>query len=150
MLEDCSHVNQVYNGQKMSKTEETNWITMDDIKNKYNEYLTEVIPMLNHKTPINDRVIIDCLLIGCMSGVAGVAPRRSLDYSLMKIKNFDREKDNYYEKDKFVFNVYKTAKTYGKTVVDVKAMAPDLNNLIKKWIKINKQNTSYILLSVSL
>ena len=31
-----------------------------------------------------------------MSGVAGISPRRSLDYAEMKIRNFDKETDNYY------------------------------------------------------
>ena len=38
------------------------------------------------------------------------------------------------EKNKFIFNSYKTAKTYGKQEVDIPVK---LKNIIAKWIKIN-------------
>ena len=80
-----------------------------------------------------------------MSGVAGIPPRRSLDYADMKIRNYNKNTDNYYENGKMVFNQYKTFKQYGKVIIDVKMLASDLNTLIKKWMKINK--TDFLLYS---
>jgi hypothetical protein len=144
MLEDCKTVNDKYKQQKMSPEEKENWITTEDIREKYESYLQLVIPMLNNKKAINLTTINDFFILALMSGVAGIPPRRS-EYSEMKIKGYDREKDNYYEKDKFVFNKYKTFSTYGRVIINVKEMAPQLNMLIKKWIKIN--HTDYLLFS---
>ena len=66
-------------------------------------------------------------------GVAGIVPRRSLDYALLKIRNFEKD-DNYYSKGKLYFSKYKTAAKYGQQVVDV---PKDLDKLVKKWVKIN-------------
>ena len=35
------------------------------------------------------------------------------------------------------FNVYKTAKTYGSQTLDVKTLAPTLDKILKKWVKLN-------------
>jgi hypothetical protein len=68
-----------------------------------------------------------------MSGVF-IPPRRSLDYCEFKIKNIDREKDNYLDKNKLIFNRYKTAKTYGQQSVDIPVQ---LRNILTKWSKLN-------------
>ena len=61
-------------------------------------------------------------------------PRRSLDYSEMKIRNFDTKTDNYYKANKFYFNKYKTFKTYGMQILDI---PKEFNKVLKKWVKIN-------------
>ena len=52
----------------------------------------------------------------------------------MKIRNYDIKTDNYYKGNKFYFDKYKTFKTYGLQILDV---PKELNNVLKKWIKIN-------------
>jgi hypothetical protein len=145
MLSDCKVVNDNYKQQKTTIEEKQNWVTMDEIQAKYNEYLQEVEPMLNNKISINEKQIINFFILALMSGVAGIPPRRSLDYADMKIRNYNKDIDNFYENGKFTFNEYKTFKQYGRVVLDVKLLAPQLNTLIKKWIKINK--TDYLLYS---
>ena len=76
----------------------------------------------------------------CLLGGVYIPPRRSKDYVDFKIKNIDKTKDNYLEKNKLVFNSYKTAKTYGQQVVDIPVQ---LKNILTKWIKINP--TDYLL-----
>jgi hypothetical protein len=145
MLSDCKFVNEKYKQQKASPDEKQNWITINEIQQKYNEYLQAVLPMLKNKASINERTIVEFFILALMSGIAGIPPRRSLDYADMKIRNYNKDIDNYYENGKMVFNQYKTFKQYGRVVIDVKIMAPDLNILIKKWMKINK--TDYLLYS---
>ena len=145
MLSDCKIVNENYKQQKASPDEKENWVTINEIQEKYKEYLQAVFPMLNNKASINERTIVEFFILALMSGVAGIPPRRSLDYADMKIRNYNKDTDNYYETGKMVFNQYKTFKQYGRVVIDVKIMAPDLNILIKKWMKINK--TDYLLYS---
>lgn len=145
MIQDCHAVNSQYKMQKMSATQKENWISMEEIQVKYAEYFNKVTQMFKGKELMNSKVITEFFLLALMSGVAGLPPRRSEDYGEMKIRNFDVNKDNYYEKDKFVFQKYKTAKVYGRVMFDVKKMAPHLNVLIKKWVSVNK--TDYLLFS---
>jgi hypothetical protein len=62
-----------------------------------------------------------------------------MDYSEMKIRNYDPKTDNYYKNGVFYYNQYKTSKKYGLTTIDIKKEARQLNDIIKKWIKINQQ-----------
>jgi len=71
-----------------------------------------------------------------------IPPRRLLDYTLMKLRNYDESKDNYMGKKKFFFNNYKTDKSYGKQTIDINTK---LYNIIKKWEK--KHNNDYLLFS---
>ena len=145
MLSDCKIVNENYKKQKATPDEKENWISIDEIQQKYKEYLQAVVPMFHNKASINEKTIVEFFILALMSGVAGIPPRRSLDYADMKIRNYNKDIDNYYENGKMVFNQYKTFKQYGRVIIDVKIMAPELNTLIKKWIKINK--TDYLLYS---
>jgi hypothetical protein len=74
-----------------------------------------------------------------------IKPRRSKDFVDFKIRNVDKETDNYMDKNKFVFNSYKTAKTYGKQEVDIPVQ---LRNIITKWSKINP--TDYLLFDANM
>ncbi len=60
----------------------------------------------------------------------------------MKIKNFKEDEDNYFKKDVFTFNKYKTArfKQFGEQTVK---LPKELLKIIKKWIKLNP--TDYLL-----
>jgi uncharacterized protein YneF (UPF0154 family) len=97
--------------------------------------------MLSKKVVFNDSKFIQFLLVAFLSG-AVIPPRRSQDYGEMKIRNYDPKTDNYFKGDKFYFNVYKTAKTYGLQTLDV---PKPLSALIKKWVKLNP--TDYMLYS---
>jgi hypothetical protein len=147
MIEDCKTVNQQNREQKSSASQKDAWISPEQIREKYNQYLTQVDKMFKGKMMLNEKTVIQFFLLALMSGVAGCPPRRSEDYGAMKIKNFDKATDNYYDKDKFIFQKYKTAKIYGKVEFNLKEMAPLLNNLIKKWIKLNE--TDYLLYSAN-
>ena len=43
----------------------------------------------------------------------------------MRIKNYNTSKDNNYKNGKYVFNQYKTSKTYGEQLFDLKNKAPE-------------------------
>ena len=80
--------------------------------------------------------LVDYILLLVMSGKY-IPPRRSMDYTEFKIKNIDKEKDNYMEKLEFVFNRYKTDKFYNTQRVTI---PNQLRLIINKWIKINPTN----------
>ena len=117
----------------MNKKQKENWISIDEIKEKYNVLSADANLMLNKKKILNENVMMEFLLMSFLSGVI-MPPRRSLDYSEMKIRSFDTKTDNYYKANKFYFNKYKTVKTYGLQVLEV---PKKLNNILKKWIKTN-------------
>jgi len=81
-----------------------------------------------------DLQLIQQFIIMAVLGGLFIPPRRSKDFTDFKIKNIDKEKDNYFEKNKFIFNSYKTAKFYGKQVVD---LPKPLCAIMRKWIKNN-------------
>jgi integrase len=147
MLDDCNKTNQYYKEQTKNKKEEENWISFDEIKAKYNELLGQVKAMFGRNAVINDKVIMEYFVIALLSGASGLSPRRSLDYSEMKIRNYDPKVDNYYKNGVFYYNQYKTSKKYGLTTINVKQEAPELDAIIKKWIKINPKD--YLLYSTN-
>jgi integrase len=83
--------------------------------------------------------IQNCIIMCVLSG-RYIPPRRSKDYVDFKIKNIDKDKDNYIEKKNMVFNSYKTAKTYQRQEIPI---PPELMKILNKWIKINP--TDYLL-----
>jgi hypothetical protein len=146
MLEDCKHTNEIYKQQKKSKKQEDGWMSIEEIQKIYDELFTTVTSMFSKKLLANYQTIVYFILLGCLgAGCSGLPPRRSLDYTEMKIKNFDVHKDNYYKNGVFYFNIYKTSKTYGQQTLDVKTLAPEFNKLIKKWVTCNP--TDYLLFS---
>lgn len=142
MIEDCKRVNDDYKNQKKDAREEENWIELPNIKEVYDGLLTKVKAMFSHRSIVDTAVIMEFLLVALLGGVAGLPPRRSLDYSLMKIKNYDTKTDNYYKAGVFYFNRYKTSAKYGLQTLRV---SKELNSLLKKWIKMN--DTDYLLFS---
>ena len=126
-------VNDDYKNQKMNEKQKDNWISIDEIKEKYNVLSINANLMLRRKKILNENVMMEFLLMSFLGGVL-IPPRRSLDYSELKIRNYDIKTDNYYKANKFYFNKYKTVKTYGLQVLEV---PKELNVVLKKWIKIN-------------
>ena len=126
-------VNDDYKDQKMNQKQKENWISIDEIKEKYNVLSADANLMLNKKKILNENIMMEFLLMSFLGGVI-IPPRRSLDYSEMKIRNYDVKTDNYYKRNKLYFNKYKTVKTYGLQILE---LPKELNNVLKKWIKIN-------------
>jgi len=52
----------------------------------------------------------------------------------MKINNIDKKTDNYIDKNKFVFNTYKTSRFYNKQEVEI---PKNLKIILNKFIKLN-------------
>jgi len=72
-----------------------------------------------------------------------IPPRRAKDYVEFKIDRINADTDNYIDKNEFVFNNYKTAKTYSQQRVKI---PPPLKKIINQWIKINP--TDYLLFDI--
>lgn len=135
MLKDVRDYNADINKQEKSEKQEESWVEKEAVNQVVAELRknAEAIMKKGQKT-ISDLQEIQNYIILCVLGGVYISPRRSKDFVDFKIRNIDVKKDNYMEKNKFIFNSYKTAKTYGKQVVDIPVQ---LKNIVAKWIKIN-------------
>jgi ribosomal protein L18 len=145
MMTVMKSVNDTNKEQKKNLKQEENWMSVTEIKEKYEPLLVKIKKMLSNKSILNESTMMEFLLVSFLGGVVkDLPPRRSQDYTELKIRNYDTKKDNYYKAGKFYFNVYKTAKTYGLQVIDV---PKELDIILKKWIKINTND--YMLYSTN-
>ena len=145
MLKDCKHTNDLHKTQQKSQKQEDGWVSGDEIKRIYEDLQQKVKDMFSHKLISNYQTIIDYILITALGGQSGIAPRRSKDYTEMKIRGYNPKTDNYYKAGKFYFNTYKTDKVYGEQVINVKEKNPEFNSILTKWVKCNP--TDYLVFS---
>lgn len=145
MMKDVSITSNNNKKQEMTPSQEANWVTQEDIKKVYvrTEKIAKALMGQSKLTMTQYQTIQDYILMAVASGVF-IPPRRALDWCVMKVRGYDEEKDNYVDlkKSKFVFNVYKTAKTYKTQEVDI---PKPLANILKKWIAIIPEGCDYLL-----
>jgi hypothetical protein len=118
-----------------SETQEANWISQDAVKTKC-ENLMEIIPKISSKRKLSEgeyKELLECVILGlyCLQ-----APRRNKDYTDMVIvKSVPDNKDfNYLDTKnmRWVFNNFKTEKTYKQQVIDIPV---ELQKLLKVYLK---------------
>jgi len=141
MLDDVKEYNKEIHKQEKTEEQQKSWVDGNDVKTILDD-LKNNTELLYKKKNINNTDLqnIQTYIIMALLGGLYIPPRRSKDYVDFKIKDFDKEKDNYLEKNKLYFNSYKTAKTYGLQTVEIPIQ---LKNILLKWIKINP--TQYLL-----
>jgi hypothetical protein len=146
MLNDVKEYNKEIETQSKTETQKEAWVDGDDIRQVYNELKSNADMLYKKKNLSNQELqqIQNYVLISLLSGIH-IPPRRSKDFTEFKIKSVDRDKDNYLDKNKLVFNVYKTAKTYGTQVVE---LPKELKSILTKWLKVNP--TEYLLFDSNL
>jgi hypothetical protein len=132
MVNDIDKYNK--NMDKHEKTEEQkeSWLDTHEIKELI-EGMEKHVKTLYKKDVLTmeDLQEIQGYVLLCVLGGLYIPPRRSMDFCDFKIKNIDKEKDNYMNKNVLIFNSYKTSKTYGQQ----KVTAPrKLSMILKKWI----------------
>jgi integrase len=138
--------NDLSNQEKNEKQEEA-WKTREEIQSVYDDLYNRAKPFLNSKTEVSDKDlknVIDLVMFALTSGLI-IAPRRSMDWTELKIKNIDKEKDNYIDKNEFVFNTYKTSKN--GSIQQRVPIPKTLKALLNKAIKVNQHD--YLLVSTT-
>lgn len=135
-VEEVKKVETANEGKKTAKQSE-NWMTWEDVNAKKNELKTEVDATKGKKTLlVRDFEHLLSYLI--LSLYTEIQPRRNQDYSQMLIVKSWKESDplehNYYDikGKRFIFNKFKTAKTYGRQIVD---LPESLIEVLKMWVK---------------
>jgi integrase len=145
MLKDDKQAEEDMKEQKMNDKQKEAMIPYEEVMSLYNKLEKEVNPLLkmdkldkNQFNRVQLYVLLSCLLL--------ISPRRSTDYTEFKIRNIDKEKDNYMtlikRKPYFVFNKYKTAKKYKTQQVEI---PKKLKTIIDRWTVINPSD--YLLLN---
>ena len=145
MIEDIKEYNKTEAKQEKTEKQKDNWVETDEITNLKNklEKVSNLLYKKEFKTPSDYQEIQNYILI-CLYGGIYMPPRRSLDYVNMKIKNVNTNTDNYINRGTFIFNTYKTAKSYGQQKVKIPIK---LKTILNKWIKINP--TEYLLFDIA-
>ena len=135
LISDVKTYNDFIDSQEKSPEQMENWIEWDDVIKRYQSFEKEVAPLWKLKAEdLNKSNYNKLKMFVLLSCYVLIPPRRALDYTSFKIRNYDTNKDNYMKGKKFIFNNYKTAKTYGTNEVDINTK---LFSIIKKWMAMN-------------
>lgn len=104
-----------------SDTQEKNWITWEEVEKQWGELKDRVDAFKSNKTLTEGQYNV-LLQYVVLSLYVLLPPRRNEYMKMMIVKTTPAETTtNYYDLDKgrFVFNVYKTAKTEGQKEIDI-------------------------------
>ena len=130
--------------QRMSQKQEENWVTQEEIRQVYERLYNKIENLTKKNITVDSMTTIrDVILLALTSGLY-IPPRRSLDWSEMKIKGINKDTDNYLLKNKFIFNTYKTSRTYGRETIEV---PESLQVLLKKYMALLPSGQEYLLVN---
>jgi hypothetical protein len=144
MLSDVRDYNKEISKQEKTQSQEENWVSQEQVETMYNDLKknANMIYKKDNKTNADLQVLQNFVILALFKLIS---PRRSKDYCDFRLKNINKETHNYMDKGKFVFNSYKTAKTYGKQEVPI---PKELAMIINKWAKVNP--TDYLLFDTNM
>lgn len=146
MKEDIKAYKSDVDKQDMSEKQKETFMSQDEIKQKLEELRVnaEHLYKKENKTVSDKNEIQNYILLALTSGVY-IPPRRSLDWTAMKVRgDIDKEKNNYMEKNKFYFNQYKGSNKKGEQSI---AIPKPLQQILKKWLQVN--DSDYLLTDVN-
>ena len=147
MNKDGQEYNAKKKMQKKSEKEEANWVEQSELQTIYENLENEAKACFKLKNPTSVD-IQRCQSYIILSVVSGkyIPIRRSLDWTEMKFRNYNKDVDNYLDdkRKNFVFNVYKTHKFLGDQTSPIPT---PLKRIITNWLKLLQQvypDTDYI------
>jgi len=131
MMKSSKIVNDNYSSQHKSDKQIKNTISSSDIIKKV-DYLKKMLKLDPSITNYQNY-----FLLTLMSGqVEGIEPRRN-EWGIVKVANFDKDKDNYIKKNNVIFNQFKTIKSKGQQIVH---LPKNFMVLLNKYLKISKND----------
>jgi hypothetical protein len=146
MLVDAKAIKKEVMKQEMSEATEENWVSQVEIASTLKDLKKTADAIYKAKTfSSEDLQQLQQYIILCLLGSQYIVPRRAKDYTDFKVKNINKETDNYIDnpKGELVFNSFKTAK-FGQQRVE---LPKALKSILTKWIKINP--TDYLLFDIN-
>ncbi len=143
MIEYNKKIEDGNKNNEKTETQKNNWMEFKDVENKFNELKSK----LKGSSNISEDMYNNYLNAVVLGLYVLTPPRRSKDYTLMKVSKDSKGLDDKYnwldlKKKQFIFNNYKTEKTYGQQIVDVPT---ELFELIKKYLKYKKDGEGFLL-----
>lgn len=105
---------------------------IDRLKKKSSELFKKDNLTMEEQQQLQDYIIISLYTM--------TQPRRLMDYTEMKIKNINKDIDNYINNNNFIFNSYKQSSIKGQQETKIPKL---LLTLLNKWI--NKNPNEYLL-----
>ena len=147
MLSNIKEYNDEIDKQEQTESQKESNISGQQIKDiLYN--LKQETDFIYKKKYINDSDIqrLQDYILVCLLGGQYIVPRRALDYTEFKIRNVNKEVDNYLDKSKFYFNKYKTAKYYGQQNLEIPIQ---LKNILLKYIAVIPDKIDYLLFGLN-
>lgn len=154
MTQDAAKVNDKELTQELSEKQKENLISQEEVMKVYNQVKAEALP-LTKKQVLTRKQFETLQNYVLLSMYVLIPPRRSMDYALFKIRNFDERAestDNYminFNRNKkkglstFVFNTYKNSKRLGRQLVE--NIPKQLEKIIDMWKTYNKSD--YLLIN---
>ena len=151
MMQDIAKYKADQLKQEPTETQKNNWVTQAEIKEVYDKYAKNVKLLLAKNEPLTVKELQyyqSYIILALMSGIF-IDPERLLDWVDFKIKNINKEKDNYFQASKKgratiykdVFNSYKTFKFKGQRISD--PLPKELMVIINKFLE--HQTGDYLL-----
>lgn len=128
---------------KKTEKQKENWVSLEELRSITKKLEKELKEQRNYENAFR------MMLMGLYTYIE---PRRALDYIEMKIYNGEEDSNyNYIDiiNNRFIFNTYKTAKTYGRYVYDFRDNK-DLRRIIKAYMNVRsniKTEHDYFLLN---
>ena len=126
------------NNTEKSQTQKDNWIEQETIMEIFNLKKNNVLELINNQKKITENIYNELLHLFILSLYCCQAPRRNKDYQFNFIMHpkfkIGDELINYTDPNKlqFIFNNYKTNKTYKSQIVD---MSNDLIEIFNIYLK---------------
>jgi integrase len=124
--------------QEKTVKQTENWLEWPEVLALYNKLKKDADRFMKDEDISKHKLEVIKMYV-LLSMFVLIDPRRSSDIVNFKIRNIDKDKDNYMnaKSNKLVYNTYKTAKTYGKQEID---LPKELKRIITKWMTINKSD----------
>jgi hypothetical protein len=141
MMDDIQKSKQQIYSQEKNDKQKDSWIDTEEVMKIYEDLKTKASKLYRKRNKnIDDYQEIQNYVILSLLGGMFIPPRRLKDYVDFKIKDVDDTKDNFMDKKGFVFNSYKTQKSYRRQNITI---PKELRMIMNKWIKSNP--TEYLL-----
>lgn len=142
MMADLMELKKTEDDQKKTPTQENNWMTLDEIMEKYNELAGDIVHMYKSKKfyyTIELYTILSILLLN--------PTRRSQDITLLKRRNINEDEHNYidFKNKKIVYNNFKGSNKKGRQTVDI---SKELLPILEKWDEYNKVDNDFMFLNL--
>lgn len=136
LLDDSHKYSELMKTQTKSETQEANWKEFSEVKTVYDNFYNNIKPLLSRKGELDNHEkskLVDFMLLAITTGV-WFPPRRSQDWILLRVKNYDEKTDNYLDmkNNQFVFNIYKTSKYYDTQKV---TFPKEFKSILVKYLK---------------